>query len=526
MSQDLIINLYRHLYDEFTLAPLPAGNTSYVNLDIVRGDTSVIRQIGKTITSINSRTTYQVYAGHRGTGKSTELFRLKDYLEQQGYVVIYASMADYIELQDIHYANILIASIYILLNALNLHKINLEPFLSWIKKHWKDIEKLGIENIDIENLQTENIIDIFYDLMMINNIGNFSKREKLREIINPYSVVIIDSINQILKEANLSQFPLVFIVDDLDKMSFANGENIFFSHANLLKRLNCHIVYTIPLPLLYSFRAMDIRYIYDNQPFVLPTVMVKTPDGKIFEKGIKSLQEIIYRRILSCESNKNLESDIFENAEVLEEICLMSGGNIRQLLRLVQDALRAILVSARKSHKMQETNQATTITKELLRHIIDDERSSFLRVIGKNQWGLLIEVHRTKAIKNKDDYRDLLFSGCILEYVFFDDKEEMQIWYDVNPLIQGIMNFETKPDLLIPMDEASRRYDKFISEERYTEASQIADSIYKMYEDNVESLKFRSDSDEYINAVAWSSYWKLRRDLYKSRSLTIDGGTF
>jgi hypothetical protein len=88
------------------------------------------------------------------------------------------------------------------------------------------------------------------------------------------------------------------------------------------------------------------------------------------------------------------------------------------------------------------------------------------------------------------------------------------------------MNFETKPDLLIPMDEASRRYDKFISEEKYSEASQIADSIYKMYEDNVESLKSRSDSDEYINAVAWSSYWKLRRDLYKSRSLTIDDGTF
>ena len=525
MSQDLITNLYNAFA---SFQPLLAKDALYVNLDIIRGDTSIIIQIGKTITSINSKTTCQVYAGHRGAGKSTELFRLKDYLEQQGYVVIYASMADYIELQDIHYANILIASIYILLNhillnALDLHKINLEPFLSWIKKHWKDIEKLGIENIDIENLQTENIIDIFYHLIMINNIGNFSQREKLREIINPYSVVMIDSINQILKEANLSQFPLVFILDDLDKMSFANGENIFFSHANLLKKINCHIVYTIPLSLLYSFRAMDIRYIYDNQPFVLPIIMIKTPDGKIFEKGINVLKEIIYGRILSCEPNKNLESDIFENAEIVEEICLMSGGNIRQLLGLVQSAFRYTLISTRK---IQETNQATTITNELLQRIFRDQRSYYLRAIGGNEWGLLIEVHRTKAIKNKDDYRDLLFNGYILEYVFFDNEEEMQIWYDVNPLIQGIMNFETKPDLLIPMDEASRRYDKFISEEKYSEASQIADSIYKMYEDNVESLKSRSDSDEYINAVAWSSYWKLRRDLYKSRSLTIDGGTF
>ena len=520
MSQDLITNLYNSFP---SFQPLLAKDTFYVNLDSVRGDTNIIRQIGKTITLINSKTTCQVYAGHRGTGKSTELSRLKDYLEQQGYMVISASISDYIELENINYADILIASIYILLNALDLHKTNLEPFLSWIKKNWKDIESIGIKNIDIENSQTENVINIFYHLMMTNKIGNFSKREQLREIINPYSVVMIDAMNQIIKEANPTQLPLVFILDDLDKMSFANGENIFFRHANLLKRLNCHIIYTIPLPLLYSFRAMDIRYIYDNQPFVLPTVMVKTPDGRIFEKGIKYLKEIIYRRISSSEPTEDLESDFFESSEVLEEICIMSGGNIRQLIFLAQSAFRATLMSV---PKMQATDQVIPITQKLLHRVFSDERSSFLRAIGKNEWGLLIEVHRTKAIKNKDDYRDLLFSGCILEYVFFDNEEEMQIWYDVNPLLQGIMNFEIKPDLLIPMDEASRRYDEFISEEKYSEASQIADSIYKMYEDNVESLKSRSDSDEYINAVAWSSYWKLRRDLYKSRSLTIDGGTF
>ncbi len=525
MSQAPIANLYPELYDAFTLFPLSAGNSSYVNLDPVRGDTSVIRQIGKTITSINNKTTYQLYAGHRGTGKSTELLRLKDYLEQQGYFVIYASIADYIDITNTNYTDILIASTYILLNALNLHSINLEPFFLWIRRHWDDLEKLGVKkNINIENLEAESVSNIFYQLMVINSrIGSFSKKEELQEIINPYSLVLIDAINQIIEKINFGQFPLVFILDDLDKISFSSGEKIFFGHANLLKRLNCHIVYTIPLSLLYSFRATDIRYIYDNQPFVLPTVMVKTPDGKIFEQGIKFLKEIIYRRILSSKSNKNWESDIFESAEVVEEICLMSGGNIRQLIRLVQSIFLHSFIFIRE---MQATDQVVQITKELVQKVFRDEQASFLRAIARSEWGLLIEVHKTKAIKNREDYRNLLFSGYILEYVFFDNKEEMQIWYDVNPLIQGIMNFEKKPNLLIPMDEASRQYDELINEKKYSEASQIADSIYKMYEKNVESLKSRSDSDEYLNAVAWSSYWKLRRDLYKTKSLVISSDEF
>ena len=80
-----------------------------------------------------------------------------------------------------------------------------------------------------------------------------------------------------------------------------------------------------------------------------------------------------------------------------------------------------------------------------------------------------------------------MFNGCVLRYVFFDEEEEMQVWFDVNPLIKEMMNLDDtpKPNLLIPMDEASQRYAQLLSEERYAEASQIADSIYQMYEANV-----------------------------------------
>lgn len=76
--------------------------------------------------------------------------------------------------------------------------------------------------------------------------------------------------------------------------------------------------------------------------------------------------------------------------------------------------------------------------------------------------------------------------------------------------------------LLETMDEAESQYQHLLSEARYGEAAELAGNIYKMYEKNIESLKSQRDTDEYISAVSWSSYWKLRQDIYKSRSNLIN----
>lgn len=66
------------------------------------------------------------------------------------------------------------------------------------------------------------------------------------------------------------------------------------------------------------------------------------------------------------------------------------------------------------------------------------------------------------------------------------------------------------------MDEADEQYSKLISEKKFAEASDLAGSIHDMFEKNIEALGFQQDSDEYQESIKWSSYWKLRRDIYKS----------
>jgi pantothenate kinase-related protein Tda10 len=52
--------------------------------------------------------TYQLYTGHRGVGKSTELRRLRRHLEERQYKVVYFEATDDLDDTDAQYTDILL----------------------------------------------------------------------------------------------------------------------------------------------------------------------------------------------------------------------------------------------------------------------------------------------------------------------------------------------------------------------------------------------------------------------------------
>ena len=77
-SADLVQRVYQH----FGVEPLqPEQSELYVDLDEARGSTGDVSRLENTIRRSGATFTCQVLAGHRGSGKSTELLRLKQRLE-------------------------------------------------------------------------------------------------------------------------------------------------------------------------------------------------------------------------------------------------------------------------------------------------------------------------------------------------------------------------------------------------------------------------------------------------------------
>lgn len=83
MTLDLLTEIYSS-FEPFQ----PPSKEVYVDCQEVRGGWEVVRELGRKITR-SKKPTCQLYSGHRGVGKSTELLRLKEYLEQQKYFVVY-----------------------------------------------------------------------------------------------------------------------------------------------------------------------------------------------------------------------------------------------------------------------------------------------------------------------------------------------------------------------------------------------------------------------------------------------------
>ncbi|PHM06011.1 hypothetical protein CK516_36730 [Nostoc sp. 'Peltigera malacea cyanobiont' DB3992] len=66
----------------------PEDRQYYIDFSKVRG-AKIIEELGRTITRLSpEEPTCQLFTGHIGCGKSTELLRLKGELEQQGFHVI------------------------------------------------------------------------------------------------------------------------------------------------------------------------------------------------------------------------------------------------------------------------------------------------------------------------------------------------------------------------------------------------------------------------------------------------------
>ena len=210
----------------------------------------------------------------------------------------------------------------------------------------------------------------------------------------------------------------------------SNLDEIFLDRSEQLKALDCHVVYTVPISMVHSNRAADLSNNYNNAPQVLPMIMLRNPSGEVNQAGLAKMKEVIEKRVkqVAPDLSLELETEWFDTRETLEKLCLMSGGHVRNLLLMLQEAIN--------------NTENLPITAKAAQRAITKARNVYSRTADKNDWSILAKVSVSRRILNDEQHRNLLFNRCILEYRYYDDDDEMQNWYDVHPLIKGIQEFK------------------------------------------------------------------------------------
>jgi hypothetical protein len=259
----------------------------------------------------------------------------------------------------------------------------------------------------------------------------------LRQYLEPRTTSILKLINTELFNPAKERLQLqgkkglVVIVDNLDRVDnslkpsgYYQPEYLFVERGEQLNQLNCHLVYTIPLVLIFSNALGRLTNRFGVDPKVLPMVPVNLRDGSECQEGIKLLQQMVMARAfpgINWEESRHLITQVFDSPETLDRLCLVSGGHMRNLLMLLFRSLQ---------------KEDPPLSRQCLESVIKQRRNELTLAITSEEWQLLLEVAQNKTFRGQEKYEVLLRSMFVFEY-----RDEDGSWFDINPILREAREF-------------------------------------------------------------------------------------
>jgi hypothetical protein len=412
------------------LRPLEAGETDlYVDWQdrLDTADDVKVRLANSIARSPGPVT--RLFTGHRGAGKTTELNRVRQRLEDGvGGRRVFVSMLfaeRWVHLDDVQPEDLVYQIVRQLVTDLkqagfSLAETRFRNALGSVRDFFRG--RVAIEGADV-GLDPLKVSFRFEEFP--------AARKEFRELLQGLLPRIYDLTNtEILSKARawLGQpehggyADIAIIVDQLDRIprkpinGYTNHENLFLDHAGPLRALNCDVLYTIPIELAYSRAYSRLQDAYGSTILALPAVPVSTRGGEQFPAGVEVLREIVRRR--ADKARVNLD-EVFAESGLLDEVLRLSGGHIRGLFVLLQSIL----------DRAAELPIGRAITQRGLRRAAAD----LALPLRRPDWELLAKVRECHD-KVGDDHgvwNELLRDRFVLAY-----EDEDGHWYDRNPLLE------------------------------------------------------------------------------------------
>lgn len=432
----------------------PEDRQYYIDFASVRGG-KIIEALGRTITRLSpNKPTCQLFTGHIGCGKSTELLRLKTELEQQEFHVVYFDSTQDLDIGDVDVTDIMLAIAREVSTSLEKIKIYLQPqgFKALLKEAAEflqtPVEVIGKAKIPgggTITASTEGKIEFSLPLE-IGSITAKTKaspklRDRLRKYLEPRTNNILQAINEELlipATETLKQqgkTGLVVIIDSLDRVDprpktseRSQQQYLFIDRGDQLRQLKCHVVYSIPLALMFSneYEALKNRLGGGVPAKVLPMVPVQFRDGRDYQEGLALLRQMVLARAfpdVDSHQRLNLVIEVFDSPETLDRLCRVSGGHVRNLLGLLYRCI-------------QEEDPPLSLN--CVENVIREYRDGLLLAIDNEEWEMLHQVVQQQSVSGEAGHQTLLRSLFVFEY-----QDRQGRWFGINPALAETEKFKS-----------------------------------------------------------------------------------
>ena len=371
----------------------------------------------------------QLLSGYRGTGKSTELKRLKARLEESGYLVFLCDVEDYLNLSTpIDVSDFLMVVAGMFGDAVNglleedghpLHEGYWKRFVTFWNGLRVEDPKLsaslgtGPAAVGIQaNLKSDPTFKEQLQKHMAGHLG---------ALVADVRIFLEDCVKR-LRE-HYGDREIVLLLDSVEHIrgTLSNAEDVhgsveklFSAHSEQLHLSGMHVIYTVP-PYL-KVRHPNVDALYE------PGGLIVLPTFKLFEQdenrtpipaNFDAMERVVghrgdWRRLLG------------NDRSLLDRLIRNSGGHLRDLLRL----LSQVLLRARELPVPGRTVDAA----------ISQVRSTFLPIPNVDALWLAgiadsyrVDLEKLAALPSLSRFFDTQLVLC------YRNGEE---WYDVHPLVR------------------------------------------------------------------------------------------
>jgi hypothetical protein len=337
-----------------------------------------------------------LFTGDRECGKSTELKRIQSQCENE-YRVIYREFDWERDVNDAEYTDIYLLFIKKVADDLTELRLKFDPkllesFESWFKEVTQETEATVQSSVSSETLGR-----------------NLSRQTDI-------NLLLKDAFDKLKRKyPDRYQKGFLVIVDNLDRIPPSVGNHWFFDEAPQLQELDCTIIYTVPISVIYSDK--NVSNLFGN-PNMGPMV-------NIYEVS-RSECDLNYNHqrwggVTSViEQWVEVSSAIFADRQQLLDLVKARGSHLRQLMQVSRSACHTAIT--RKHSKIL----AEDITYALKQQQFDFEKST----PGPEYYTTLAEVGIEKDITKDEIGQNLLFNISVLEY------NGNSRWNYVNPLVK------------------------------------------------------------------------------------------
>lgn len=434
-----------------TLSPEPLRTPEQIQafyrdqLNKVRGDDKVAR-LGLGLTRALGGSHYKAFLmGHPGVGKSTELTRLIQRVDEK-YCAIRFSATEALDPVNFKPFDVLLLMMAEVTERTAKPKkqggAGKKPSDTRLKEIWEwfatetktftQTTRVGAEIAAGAKVSGRSwwakAFGLFGSIKGEMKYAADRKKEIVEYRLSRLSTLIelanhlLDECNQLLRKAVSKEW--LFIGEDFDKPGIPGErvEDLFLTYANIFKELRTHLIFTIPVPLGYSQQAAQL-------PFASVSIL-DTPvfhsDHTVHAEGRNAIRSVLEARIAP---------ELFEEGQ-MTRLIVASGGNLRDLFSLVSQAADNTILRRSPNGKIDRSDVDSAI---------DSLRIEYTRRLGTSPYDKVEIPYEDKAkrllqIYNADPNatimdavsHSLLRSRAVQE---FNGKG----WFGVHPLVVDIL---------------------------------------------------------------------------------------